>query len=797
MLPEPAVSKHTFDQLVDLAQVRRLLQLHTRLSGLACGLLDETGNLILGVGFEEVCTRFHWSNPESFARCWRGDPQTRETLRSFAGEVFESTCKNGMVNIAMPIVIEGKRLALFFAGQFFYEDSSPDLARFRREAERFGFDTEAYLAALQRVPLLSRSHVADTVRFLHQLVQLMAEAGHANLMRVRDHEQRQQIERELFILTEAVNRSADPFLVIDQTHRFAYVNDAACRSLGYRREELLTMSPPDINPDVTHAMVEKVLTSTPDGGYAGMLESRHRTRDGRIFPVELSSSIFIYGGGKYLLTVARDISERREAQQLITLMSAALDKVREAAFLIDEEGNFVYVNQEACRSLGYEKEQLLRLGVCDIDPDYSPEVRAQAYTDLMKMGTRRFETRHCARSGAVFPVEITSTLFEFGATRYILSLARDITERKRLETSLRESEAKFRTVAENIPVNISRYDRQGRTLYINPNLERTLGLSLDEVYGKSPRELGHAAVYPEFVAALERVLASARSELLDMSFVEGDEEIHHQIKFVPERDPKGELSSVLAMGTDVTDLNRSSKQLLDQQKKLSDMALELSLAEERERRRIATDLHDTLGQDLTLARIKLGALPREGLSGNQGAELATIQGLLETAIGRVRRLTHLIAPPILESAGLEAALKWLARQLEKDYGLKIEFQDDNRKKDIRREAQMEVYNSVRELLINVAKHAGTKTARLSVGLVEERFAVTVADDGVGFAAARAANGTASDGFGLFNVRRRILHLGGSFQIDSAPGGGTRVSIRMPLAAQTNQGLQPESQGRGT
>jgi signal transduction histidine kinase len=241
------------------------------------------------------------------------------------------------------------------------------------------------------------------------------------------------------------------------------------------------------------------------------------------------------------------------------------------------------------------------------------------------------------------------------------------------------------------------------------------------------------------------------------------------------------LGKVLVSLIDITKRKIAEEALIDKQQRLSDMALELSMAEERERRRIATNLHDTIGQDLALTRINLGVLAKASLMAKESKILDNTREILNRAIKKVRNLTHLISPPILESAGLEAALKWLGIQMETDYALRVQFTDDLREKTVAREIQTELYFAARELLINITKHAKTENARISVSRENNTVIIRISDDGIGFACdAMESNLIKENCFGIFNIRRRIIYLGGSFDIISAPGSGTSVTIGMPL-----------------
>jgi PAS domain S-box-containing protein len=559
--PATTMTDYTFDQLVDIQQVRQLLESHHRISGMACGLMDTDGTIIVAAGLQEICTRFHWDNPESFARCWRNDRDTREKLHSFEGDMYEYRCQNGMVNIAMPIVAGDTHIATFFTGQFFYDNTPPDREYFIAQAEELGFDRDEYLDALDRMPLFSREHVRDNLRFLHNMVQVIAEMGLNKFKLVREMEERKRIEHQLVMLDHALNNSRDAVYLIDDHLRFIYVNDVACRVLGYTRDELLAMRIPDIDPDLPAEALSQMMQNTRAIG-ANSIETRHRTRDGRIFPVEVTGSMFEFEGRCYNLALARDITERKQVEQQLELLNHALDRVREGAFLTDEHGRFLYVNQEACRSLEYSRDELLTMAVPDIDPSFSADRVVEHVADKRKQGTLTFETQHRTRSCRLFPVEITSSLLEYGGVSYVLSLVRNITERKRVEEMLREREREFRTLAENSPDNIARYDTMCRVVYANTCLGRTLGMSADCWLGKTVMEIfpnGEYGVYQERIA---QVLESGEEASIDLVIPDaGEGERYHNIRFVAERGADGGVTGVLAIGRDITEQKRASENL--------------------------------------------------------------------------------------------------------------------------------------------------------------------------------------------------------------------------------------------
>ncbi|MBT0665519.1 response regulator [Geobacter pelophilus] len=365
-----------------------------------------------------------------------------------------------------------------------------------------------------------------------------------------------------------------------------------------------------------------------------------------------------------------------------------------------------------------------------------------------------------------------------------------LAERQRMAGELAAREQEFRSLAENAPDNIVRYDLKGRKLYVNPALERTLGIPAAELIGKDPGESDPNGTLADYHAALQKVIATGVGAEMLLVFADATGSVvHHEIRFVPERDQNGTITGVLGIGRDITERKAAEQALLNEQKRLAEMALELSMAEERERRRIAATLHDCIGQDLALSRIKLGMLARASLTDTERDILGNSQEILDRVISNVRNLTHLICPPILETAGLEAALKWLGRQMEADYGLRVKFTSGLDEKAVGVEVHHELYHAVRELLINVVKHAQTGSARLIAGSERDCVTIRVEDDGVGFDRGVVAqrHDSESGGFGLFNIDRRVSHFGGSVVVDSAPYAGTRVTIQMPLTSATETG----------
>jgi len=211
------------------------------------------------------------------------------------------------------------------------------------------------------------------------------------------------------------------------------------------------------------------------------------------------------------------------------------------------------------------------------------------------------------------------------------------------------------------------------------------------------------------------------------------------------------------------------------------LAAELTLTELRERRRLAEILHDHLQQLLYAARLNLGSLRHRVLDGDLRETVEQIDALLDQALTESRTLTVELSPPVLYASGLKGALEWLTRHMEQTCGLVVEFEADPRAEPDSEEVRILLFQSVRELLFNVVKHAGTRRARLAMAKASaSRLRLVIADEGNGFDVEKfKTDGAAASGFGLFSIGERLELLGGSMEIESVPGQGTRVTIQAP------------------
>ncbi len=217
--------------------------------------------------------------------------------------------------------------------------------------------------------------------------------------------------------------------------RFQRVNEAACRHLGYSREELLRMTVYDINPDLGPEGFQGVWDEIREKGHMSF-ETRHRTRDGRIVPVEVSCNFIEYDGKGYCCSFVRDISRRKEIEKKLRFSDVTIEKAPDTVFWVDSQARICRVNDMASRRLGYTREEILSMTVFDINPDLTQDQWNDYWQTLRENKVLTIETRHRRKDGSVFPVEVLQNFVVFEEQEYTCGFVRDITERKRAEKEL-------------------------------------------------------------------------------------------------------------------------------------------------------------------------------------------------------------------------------------------------------------------------------------------------------------------------------------------------------------------------
>lgn len=354
-----------------------------------------------------------------------------------------------------------------------------------------------------------------------------------------------------------------------------------------------------------------------------------------------------------------------------------------------------------------------------------------------------------------------------GRINLAAGVVNDITEERAAESELHLMSAVFASAEDPIIIE----DLEGRILDCNEETVRAYGFSREELIGQPARTVVHPDRHDRADELRRRCRAGehVRNDE-NLRWTKEGEPIPVLLTLSPVRDETGEPVAIVNIAKDIRALKAEERE-----RRAAVAAAER--AEARERRALSRDLHDAVNQPLALARAKLAAL-REEMGGAEWAcRVGEVESLIAEADDRTRSLSFQLSPPVLHDLGLGPAAEWLAEDLAQRFGLEVSVSDAGHAEPLSSDAREALFRSLRELLVNVARHGGTEKARVSLGRIEDALVIEVCDAGVGFDPRER-----DAGLGLVSVRERIEGLGGRFEIFSQPGRGTRARMLLPLPA---------------
>jgi PAS domain S-box-containing protein len=620
-----------------------------------------------------------------------------------------------------------------------------------------------------------------------------------------DITERKKIEQDLSKEREFISAVLDTagalVIVLDRQGRIVRFNRACEELSGYSFEEVLGKSIWDLLllPEEIPA-VKRVFRDLRQGTFSNQLENHWVTKDKETRRIAWSNAILANEKGEvtHLIGTGIDITERRKAEQEINRLwkhnELILDSAGEGIYGIDVNGKVTFFNHAAEQLTGWTwrkiKGQVSHSLLHHTKLDGTPYLweECPVYLSLTHGNVQRVDTEVLwHKDGTHFPVAYTSSpiMNDKKKIEGVVVTFKDISERKKAEEALQESEERFQAFMDHSPAVAFLKDTRGRYVYVNRPFEEKLNLTMADCLGKTDQQLFPPEVARIFTEHDQEALKTG--EVLETEETtldkKGDTRFWWVMKFLVHRRTGPLLLGGVAL--DITS-RRNAEEVLRQrevelqrsQEALQALGGQLISAQEDERRRISRELHDDMNQRLAVLAFNIQSTQKELTE--TAPMYQTLQSLYDGVSmlsDDVRHLAYQLHPSILDDLGLEVALQAFVNDFSKWEGIPVVFTSTDVPVSLAQDIASCLYRVTQECLRNVARHA--QATQVEVELLGENggLKLSIKDNGKGFKIEETRGGKL--GLGLIGMEERVRVVQGTYEVKSAPGQGTENTVWVP------------------
>ncbi|UQY32721.1 PAS domain S-box protein [Pseudomonas fulva] len=492
-----------------------------------------------------------------------------------------------------------------------------------------------------------------------------------------------------------------------------------------------------------------------------------------------------------LLAARHEVELREIARDALRLSQFSIDNSTVGILWVNWDSHVRYANHAAEAMLGYRSGALVDRPLRDFEPDMSMDRWLNLWRLARKGDERppRFESECLRADGSRLPVDVSLSFLQYRDTEYLVVFITDVTERRRALAALQESESRLQGIAANVPGVVFRLERvrpgdPALFAFIGEGSESLVGYRASTLL--APDHGLRSLVHPDDKADYHRTQDQAFDSDSDWHWqgrmlTQAGESRWVDIKAMARRLADGR---VIWDGVvwDISDNKRNELALAESQARLRDLSAHLESVREEEKARIAREVHDELGQVLTVLKLETSMceLGFADLDPGLRERLDNMKKLIANLFQLVRDVATALRPPILD-AGIASAIEWQARRFEARTQIPCLVEVPEYVPPLSDAKATGLFRILQESLTNVMRHAQAHTVTVRLELLGDSLRLSISDDGRGFdpAAIRA------DSFGLVGMRERVLMLGGQLSLDSRPGEGTLLRVRVPLSECTS------------
>ncbi len=736
-------------------------------------IVSESGQPVVVVTSRDVTDRV-----ETEAALRRSEARHRALLGAIPDAMVRLSRNGDYLDVVIPDGYRPVRPASSLRGKNVREVFPPEISEIAMQQLELAIDTGAttqfeYEIIVDEQPVIREARIVKS--------------GEAEAISIqRDITERKRTEQALR-QSEASFRalfenSPDAVFVEDLDGYVLDANPAAAALHGIDLAELPGKHVTELVPEDLRSHVKTqfsdLVRSAPSS-----FESESLGPDGERVPVEISVNAFTFAARPALLLTVRDISRRRKAEaelsRLENFYRTILDELPADLAVLDRDGRMIYLNPSSVSDPELRTWLIGRTGhdYCrhrGLDTAIADRRVAFIRQAADTKETVSFEERLVNRKGdSRHILRLASPIIESdGTVERIIGYGLDVTELKRAQFALRESEALLRSVVSNMPMVVIATGRSGSVRIMQGQGLELLGLEPGSGSGMNVKDV--LAKLPDVALGFEEALAGKpRNHRI---VVNG---CTFEFRYSPLHSADdAEVAGAVAVGADITEITRRKQAIRESREQLRELANHLETIREEERTRIAREVHDILGQAMTALRMDVASLAR-GLEPDQAELKSRTQAmgkLIKETILNVRRIATELRPGVLDDLGLAAAIQWQAREFENRTEIACIVSDETDEILLNVEQSTAVFRIFQEVLTNVTRHSRASSVEIILKQQGGLFELKATDDGIGI----REEDVSGRSLGLLGIRERVSAWGGNVTFQGQEGQGTIVRVVIPV-----------------
>lgn len=694
--------------------------------------------------------------------------QINEAWASFTG--FDFNAVYGRTAAELEMWIEPEHRARFFA-MLHEQGRVKDFETFSRHQDG---SVHTILLSGEMIDLGGQPHVLSCV---------------TDITERKQAEEAVRVSQERF--AKAFNACPEP-MVLQRLDNGCYVsaNQACLTALGLDEDEMLGHTAAEIGLWVHEEQRQAMRAALQQDGEVRDFECDYYVRNGRIGHFLVSAEIIEIEGVKHVLSVSRDITERKRGEEALRASEERFAKAFNSSpqpitIASLPEGRFVTVNDAWTRLMGHTAEDTIGRDAAELNL-WADRAQQRQLGRKLKRGEaiRDHELTVRAKNGELRYLIIYGEAIQLAGEDYLLLTALDVTARKLAERALRATEERFRLLFQRNLAGVYRATVEGQYLECNDAYATMFGFD-------SPEELkanGAGCLYPDQQmrnAMLEQVRAQGSLNNYEMQLRRKDGSEVWALANITYREAEGNTPAVIeGIALDITKRKLDEARLAESREQLRALSARLAAIREEERTAIAREIHDSLGQMLTGLKLDVAWLHKRLTAGTgTDAREALVQktegmsSLLDDTIQTVRDLATQLRPGVLDTLGLTAAIEWQVQDFQARTGIECEIWLCPEPKDLPQEKATALFRILQEILTNIIRHADATRVVIHLIPTAGALLLSVADNGRGITTGNLRD---AKSLGLLGMRERALMVGGEVDFEGATERGTTVTVKVPV-----------------